>query len=699
MRLLSLALVALALFCAPKSQAQTFTQTIIGVDRTVTPSPVCIMSPLGACATELGTWDVGTGAWTAFGASTPGTVTSVNITLPLFTFAGCPITSSGTCVGSLNTQSANLVLAGPASGSPTAPSFRALSGADLPPCNAASIGSVPATGGGTAAFLRADCTFATPAGGGNVSNVGTPTNNQLAQWTGSTTLKGITAGTGVVTALQVAANAVGGFLTTPGGACTSGQFLTFLTPGGVPTCLTPAGSGNVSTSGTPSLGQIAEWINATTVQGATLGAGLKITGSTITAPGLTSVYDVTNATYGCASSSSTGAADQATCIQSVINAAYSAGGGVVWVPVGFWNLKSQLNVKQNVVIQCANNGAVYDASTLAYGSTSKGSIFSVLWGSGSWVQSTAAVLLDTNAAVRDCGFWYPSQSASAASPTVYGSTVLLNGVGGGSNTNQEIARNYFANSYAAIDLRGSIANLGVGRIKVYENTGAGIAYNVLINYMVDWSSIHDNNWNSGEIWASDPTPNSHLRGWIASNGVEYFIQHSDWVQLTHEQGYGYITGVYLDFSTACCGPFTDTGPVVLSQVQFDGNFNGVLLQGGSAQSITVNNSVFTPFNVATNGQGPAFINVPGTTVVSLNFSNNYIFGPAQAMIASSGTITNSVITGNSMASSGTALGSCVYLNAGTQAFVTQNVCTGGFGAFLSPGTVSTVYAPSGSNAL
>jgi hypothetical protein len=33
--------------------------------------------------------------------------------------------------------------------------------------------------------------WATPPGGGNVSNVGTPTNGQLAQWTGSTTIQGL----------------------------------------------------------------------------------------------------------------------------------------------------------------------------------------------------------------------------------------------------------------------------------------------------------------------------------------------------------------------------------------------------------------------------------------------------------------------------------------------------------------------------
>lgn len=66
-------------------------------------------------------------------ASGGGTVTSVGLSLPaIFTVSGSPVTTSGTLTGTLATQSANQVWAGPTTGSPAAPAFRSLVAGDLP---------------------------------------------------------------------------------------------------------------------------------------------------------------------------------------------------------------------------------------------------------------------------------------------------------------------------------------------------------------------------------------------------------------------------------------------------------------------------------------------------------------------------------------------------------------------------------------
>lgn len=62
-----------------------------------------------------------------------GSVSSVGLSLPnIFTVSGSPVTTSGTLSATLATQTANQVFAGPTTGSPAAPTFRALVSTDLP---------------------------------------------------------------------------------------------------------------------------------------------------------------------------------------------------------------------------------------------------------------------------------------------------------------------------------------------------------------------------------------------------------------------------------------------------------------------------------------------------------------------------------------------------------------------------------------
>jgi hypothetical protein len=62
-----------------------------------------------------------------------GSVVSVGLSMPSeFTVAGSPVNTNGTLAVTKNTQTANQVYAGPASGSAAAPTFRALVSADVP---------------------------------------------------------------------------------------------------------------------------------------------------------------------------------------------------------------------------------------------------------------------------------------------------------------------------------------------------------------------------------------------------------------------------------------------------------------------------------------------------------------------------------------------------------------------------------------
>ena len=76
----------------------------------------------------------GAGSITIASTAGSGTVTSVALSLPasVFSVSGSPVTTSGTLTGTLNTQSANTVFAGPTSGGAATPTFRALTSADIP---------------------------------------------------------------------------------------------------------------------------------------------------------------------------------------------------------------------------------------------------------------------------------------------------------------------------------------------------------------------------------------------------------------------------------------------------------------------------------------------------------------------------------------------------------------------------------------
>ena len=81
-------------------------------------------------ATDLGIWYTSSAS-----QASAGTVSSVTFTGDGTVLSATPtaaVTTTGTLTASLANQSANQVLAGPSSGSPAAPAFRALGASDIP---------------------------------------------------------------------------------------------------------------------------------------------------------------------------------------------------------------------------------------------------------------------------------------------------------------------------------------------------------------------------------------------------------------------------------------------------------------------------------------------------------------------------------------------------------------------------------------
>jgi hypothetical protein len=136
------------------------------------------------------------------------------------------------------------------------------------------VGGISATGTpSSTTFLRGDGTWNTPAGGGNVSNSGTPTSGQAAEWTSATVIQGVT-----VTGTGNYVKATSPTLVTPALGTPSAIVLTNATS--LPCGAMPALTGNVTTSA----GSCATTIASGVV------AGSMMTNNTVTATQLAAQY-------------------------------------------------------------------------------------------------------------------------------------------------------------------------------------------------------------------------------------------------------------------------------------------------------------------------------------------------------------------------------------------------------------------------
>lgn len=232
----------------------TLNQNTTGTAANVTGTVVAVNGGTGltTCSTNgyVLTWNTGSATWVCSPPTAGGTVTSVGLSLPLsiFSVSGSPVTGSGTLTGSLNTEPANFVWAGPTTGAATAPTFRTLVGADLPLPGASTLGGAFSSTAGANQFVTGLNTsgalaYAQPA----FSNLsGSVACSQEPAYTGDVTKSAGSCATTVST-LNGKTVTLGGNFTTSG-AFNLTETLTGTTSITLPTSGTVATTANINTA-------------------------------------------------------------------------------------------------------------------------------------------------------------------------------------------------------------------------------------------------------------------------------------------------------------------------------------------------------------------------------------------------------------------------------------------------------------------
>jgi len=258
-----------------------------------------------------------------------GTVTSVGLALPsIMSVSGSPVTTTGTLTGTLTTQAANSLFAGPSSGSAATPTFRALTTADIPalPYGTGTVTSVSGTGTVNGITLTGTVTTSGSLTlGGTLGGIG---NSQLTNSSitinGTSTSLGGSISVGTVTSVTGTAPVVSSGGTSPAismaaatssvnGYLTSTDWTTFNNK-------QPAGTYVTSVSGTS--GQI------TSTGGTTPTLALATT--TVTAGSYT-LTSLTVDAYGRITSVSNGSVSGGTAPVTVTTSTYSVGTTDLWL--------------------------------------------------------------------------------------------------------------------------------------------------------------------------------------------------------------------------------------------------------------------------------------------------------------------------------------------------------------------------------
>lgn len=284
------------------------------------------------------------------------------------------------------------------------------------------------------------------------------------------------------------------------------------------------------------------------------------------------IFNVLDTAYG---ATGLGFADDSVAINKTCQAAYKAGGGIVYAPRGIYLLKSQLIIPKGVILMgMGSKAAPQWVSGSGWDKTNYGTVFAIDWGAGGESINNAAFLMSSYTQILGCNFWYPNQSGSTLTPVQYPPTIAhVNGDPGEANNSvmhTDIKGCSFVNPWIAGDFTRSHELLNMSDIQFYSwHKGFIIDQSADVDRLQD---IHGN-------------PNIMYRGeWPGNNAYEYTLADSTSIGLEigrADQLYMERCFVYGFYYSGLIQPIGPIGPngIYMSMCGFEGSINPLTITG------------------------------------------------------------------------------------------------------------------------
>ena len=307
-----------------------------------------------------------------------------------------------------------------------------------------------------------------------------------------------------------------------------------------------------------------------------------------------------------------GTTDDTAAFTAALNAVAERG-GIVFVPVGDYMIKTHIEIPSHVTLE-----GVWSIPTTF--TEMKGSTLLAVEGAGSET-GTAFITLNRNSTLKGIAVFYPDQKPEKIVP--YPWCVASNG-----RDNSSIVDCLLVNPYQGVDF-GTTAS---GRHYIRNLYGQPLRRGIFVDQCYDIGRIE--NVHFWPFWTWDEK--SGLRKWLWENGEAFIFGRTDWEYVFNTFVFGYKIGY--KFIQTEHGAMNGN----LLGIGADAANIAMLVEASAAFGLLVTNGEFVSFT----GDKPAEVVIADTNTGVVQFSNSSFWGGSDqiARIAGTGTVTFNACT-------------------------------------------------------